>query len=215
DFGCIAAVMAIFLGYDLLTTAVALFGGTLFSLSAPLWSVARGHMNSQIALTVTLPALAATVFGALALLTRREVPYAYEDLAPHVRRIVERERVKAEIDAANRIQAALLPVEAPRLAGASVASHYRAATEIGGDYFDFLPQPNGNIGIAFGDVSGHGLTSGIVMAMAEAALLVQINVDATPRVVLNVMNDILMKTAPRPILMTFFFGLLNSRDHRL
>ena len=65
DFGGIAAVMAIFLGYDLLTTSVALFGGTLFSLSAPLLSVAQGHMFSQ----------------------------------------------------ANRIQAALLPVEAPRLSG--------------------------------------------------------------------------------------------------
>jgi phosphoserine phosphatase RsbU/P len=51
--------------------------------------------------------------------------------------------------------------------------------------------------------------------MAKAALLVQINVDSTPRVVLNVLNDIVMKTAPRRILMTFFFGLLNSREHRL
>jgi hypothetical protein len=215
DFGGIAAAIAIFLGYDLLTTAVALFGGTLITLSAPLMSVARGHMLMQTSTTVGAPLVIILGFGVAALLTRREVTYTYEDLAPHVRRIVERERVKAEIDAANRIQAALLPVEAPHLAGASVASHYRAATEIGGDYFDFLPQPNGEIGIAFGDVSGHGLTSGIVMAMAKSALLVQVDVDASPRTVMNVLNDIVIRTAPRRILMTFFFGLLDPRAQSL
>jgi sigma-B regulation protein RsbU (phosphoserine phosphatase) len=123
--------------------------------------------------------------------------------------------VKAEIDAANRIQAALLPLEAPLLAGATVASHYRAATEIGGDYFDFLPQPGGEIGIAFGDVSGHGLTSGIVMAMAKSALLVQVDYDASPRAVLNVLNDIVIRTAPRRTMMTFFFGLLDPISQKL
>jgi hypothetical protein len=215
DFGGIAAAIGIFLGCDLLTTSVALFGGTLLSASLPLLSVARGAVLSQIGATVAAPVLVLAVFGAIAVLTRREIVYTYEDLAPHVKRIVERERVKAEIDAANRIQAALLPLDTPSLAGASVASHYRAATEIGGDYFDFLPQPNGEIGIAFGDVSGHGLTSGIVMAMAKAALLVQVDNDASPRAVMAVLNDIVMKTAPRRILMTFFFGLLDPRSQVL
>ena len=94
-----------------------------------------GSSSSSLA----LPLAALLVFAIAAMMTKREVVYTYEDLAPHVKRIVERERVKAEIDAANRIQAALLPVDAPEVAGASVASHYRAATEIGGDYFDFLP----------------------------------------------------------------------------
>jgi hypothetical protein len=173
DFGGIGAAVAVFLGYDLLAMSVAVFGGSLITMIAPLISVAEGHELSQLLTTLAAPLVLVFTFGVAALMTKREVIYTYEDLAPHVKRIVERERVKAEIDAANRIQAALLPVQAPRMSGASVASHYRAATEIGGDYFDFLPQRNGEVGIAFGDVSGHGLTSGIVMAMAKAALLVQ------------------------------------------
>ena len=208
-FGGIAAIIAIFLGYDLLTTVVALFGGSLITMTAPLMSVAHGHQLGQLITLNAVPFGAAIVFGAAAMMTRREVVYTYEDLAPHVKRIVERERVKAEIDAANRIQAALLPQGTPHVAGASVASHYRAATEIGGDYFDFLPLPNGEVGIAFGDVSGHGLTSGIVMAMAKSALLVQVKYDESPRAVMNVLNDVVMRTAPKRILMTFFFGLLD------
>lgn len=208
-FGAIGSIVLMLRGFDLLSTSVALFGGTMISLGMPLMSVAHGHLLRQLILSLALPLAGLLVFAVAALLTKREVVYTYEDLAPHVRRIVERERVKAEIDAANRIQAALLPVDAPDLPGASFASHYRAATEIGGDYFDFLTMPNGEIGIAFGDVSGHGLTSGIVMAMAKSALLVQVGYDPSPRAVMNVLNDIVMKTAPKRILMTFFFGLLD------
>jgi len=215
DFGGMAVAIGVFLGYDLLAMSVSLFLGSLITMAAPLLSVAEGHQLSHMITAIAVPAVLVLGVAFAGLFTRREVTYMYEDLAPHVRRIVERERVKAEIDAANRIQAALLPNEAPRVAGASVASHYRAATEIGGDYFDFLPQPTGEIGIAFGDVSGHGLTSGIVMAMAKAALLVQVDVDPSPRTVMNVLNDIVIKTAPRRIMMTFFFGLLDPSSQQL
>jgi|GEM_PF-306016 len=214
-FGGTLACIGIFLAYDLLSTAVAIFAGSLLTLALPLLPSTSGLMRQQLLLTVSVPIVLLAGFAIAALLTRREVVYTYEDLAPHVKRIVERERVKAEIDAANRIQAALLPLDAPSLAGTSMASHYRAATEIGGDYFDFLEQPNGEIGIAFGDVSGHGLTSGIVMAMAKSALLVQVNYDPSPRAVLAVLNDIVMKTAPKRMLMTFFFGLLDPRAQTL
>jgi hypothetical protein len=213
--GTTLALIGIFLAYDLLATSVALLFGALITCLAPLMSVAHGDLAQEMATTLGIPLGVTVVFAIVALMTKREVTYKYEDLAPHVKRIVERERVKAEIDAANRIQAALLPLDAPSLAGASVASHYRAATEIGGDYFDFLEQPNGDIGIAFGDVSGHGLTSGIVMAMAKSALLVQVGHDPSPRAVMNVLNDIVIKTAPRRMLMTFFFGLLDPRSQTL
>ncbi|HEX7677321.1 MAG TPA: hypothetical protein VF713_04310, partial [Thermoanaerobaculia bacterium] len=127
-FGAAASIVLMLRGFDLLSTSVALFGGALLSMIAPLMSVAHGHMLQQLILTSALPLAALLVFGIAAMMTKREVIYTYEDLAPHVKRIVERERVKAEIDAANRIQAALLPVDAPDLPGASFASHYRAAT---------------------------------------------------------------------------------------
>jgi len=214
-FGAIASIVMMLRGFDLLSTSVALFGGTLLSMVLPLMSVSKGHLLQQLLVATALPLAALLVFGIAAMMTKREVVYTYEDLAPHVKRIVERERVKAEIDAANRIQAALLPVDAPDLPGASFASHYRAATEIGGDYFDFLTMPSGEVGIAFGDVSGHGLTSGIVMAMAKAALLVQVGYDPGPRAVMNVLNDIVMRTAPKRMMMTFFFGLLDPATQTL
>jgi len=214
-FGGIIAAAAVFLRYDLLAAASSLFYGSLIVAFVPYLRFAEGPMGAMAWAAFTIPLVLSLAIGIAGIVTGREIVYTYEDVAPHVRRIVERERVKAEIDAANRIQAALLPQSAPRLAGASVASHYRAATEIGGDYFDFLEQSTGEIGIAFGDVAGHGLTSGIVMSMAKSALLVQVDYDSSPRAVLEVLNDIVIRTAPKRMMMTFFFGLLDPRTQTL
>ncbi len=113
-FGAIAAIGADPRSYDLLSTVIALFGATLITMAGPLTSVRAGASAPADASAVALPLAAHLVFAVAAMMTKREVVYTYEDLAPHVKRIVERERVKAEIDAANRIQAALLPVDAPR-----------------------------------------------------------------------------------------------------
>jgi hypothetical protein len=214
-FGVTIAAIVVFFAYDLLATATALFTAFTILGFVPFLRIASDGALVGPAVAFALPIVLTLGFGLAGMWTRREIVYSYEDLAPHVRRIVERERVKAEIDAANRIQAALLPSEDPVLEGASVSSHYRAASEIGGDYFDFLNLPDGEIGVAFGDVSGHGLTSGIVMAMAKSALLVQVGYDHSPIAVLNVLNDTVMKTAPKRMLMTFFFGVLDPQGQKL
>ena len=214
-FGLVAASAIVFVVWDLLAATVTLFGATLMMELLPFARVAEGEARVMPLVAAALPLgliLAAAVAG---LLTRREIEYRYDDLAPHVRRIVERERVKAEIDAANRIQAALLPACDPSIDGMTISSHYRAATEIGGDYFDFLELENERIGVAFGDVAGHGLTSGIVMAMAKDALLVQVEHDPSPVRVMEVLNNNVMKTAPPRMMMTFFFGILDPARQSL
>lgn len=214
-FGGIAVVLLVFAFSDLLAAATAAFGGGLLLSFLPLAAVASGPALAGPLMGLALPLGLLLGVSALGLASGRTIVYAYEDLAPHVKRIVERERIKAEIDAANRIQAALLPSSHPELGSASLASSYRAATEIGGDYFDFLPLPDGKLGLAFGDVAGHGLTSGIVMAMTKAALLVQVRHDVSPVRVLEVLNDIVMKTAPKRMLMTFFYGVLDPETSTL
>lgn len=214
-FGAPLAAAGVFLAKDLLASAVSLFGATLLLAFLPLLRSFEGPALQGAAAALFVPFLVLFALAALGLATRRTVEYRYEDLAPHVKRIAERERVKAEIDAANRIQAALLPPRDPRLPGVVVASHYRAATEIGGDYFDFLPLAEGRIGLAFGDVAGHGLTSGIVMAMAKSALLVQTGHDPSPVRVMEVLNETVRKTAPKRMLMTFFFGILDPATGNL
>src|SRR5690242_3055034 len=59
---------------------------------------------------------------------------------------------------------------APTMAGFDLAGASYPAYETGGDYFDFIPMPAGQLGIALGDVEGHGFGSALVMALTRAYL---------------------------------------------
>jgi sigma-B regulation protein RsbU (phosphoserine phosphatase) len=76
-------------------------------------------------------------------------------------------RLEKEIRFAQRVQAALLPMELPkRLKHADVAARFAPARELGGDLYDFLaPEPNSLV-VAVGDVSGKGVPAALYSAFA-------------------------------------------------
>lgn len=74
---------------------------------------------------------------------------------------------------ASEIQRSLLPHQPPVLPGLSLAAASRYCDETGGDYYDFLEfegEKAGRLGIALGDVSGHGLEAALLMTTARALL---------------------------------------------
>ena len=81
--------------------------------------------------------------------------------------VANEERLEKEMRFAQRVQAALLPVELPkRLRGVDVAGRFAPARELGGDFHDFLsPEPNSLV-VAVGDVSGKGVPAALYGAFA-------------------------------------------------
>jgi hypothetical protein len=75
---------------------------------------------------------------------------------------------KGELELARELQHSLLPPEDIKLPGLQISRFALTATEVGGDYHDFN-YSHGVSSVAVGDVSGHGLASGVVMAMAKSA----------------------------------------------
>ena len=69
-----------------------------------------------------------------------------------------------------RNQLNLLPKEPPAVAMLDVAAYSDPASEVGGDYYDYLTLTNGNPAIVVGDVAGHGMPAGLLMATAFAIL---------------------------------------------
>lgn len=80
-------------------------------------------------------------------------------------------RLNAELDVARRLQEMLLPApeEVRQVQYVDVACFMQPAAEVGGDYYDVL-QHDGHTVIAIGDVTGHGLHSGVVMLMAQVGV---------------------------------------------
>ena len=81
-------------------------------------------------------------------------------------------RMGLELDVAQRLQAMILPrgEELRRHKGLEIAAHMVPASEIGGDIYDVLEGPDGSTCLVIGDVTDHGLASGVVMLMTQAAL---------------------------------------------
>ena len=80
-------------------------------------------------------------------------------------------RITAELDITKRIQRLILPTpdELKAIAELDIDGYMDPAHEVGGDYYDVL-QRGGTIAISIGDVTGHGLESGLVMLMTQTAV---------------------------------------------
>ncbi|HEY8758275.1 MAG TPA: GAF domain-containing protein, partial [Candidatus Limnocylindria bacterium] len=81
-----------------------------------------------------------------------------------------RERMSQELRVAQLIQQQFLPKSVPNLPGWQVAAFYRAAAEVGGDFYDFIDLPDGRLGLIVGDVTGHGVPAALVMATTRSVL---------------------------------------------
>lgn len=99
---------------------------------------------------------------------------SFDGMAASIQRLLVetalKERLESEIAMARTIQHKLLPPAEARFPGFSVHAHFEPVAEIGGDYYDYLPIAEGRTAVALGDVSGHGLPTGLLVAMAKAAL---------------------------------------------
>ena len=139
--------------------------------------------------------------------------YEHEDVPPHVRRIAERERQRVELETARRIQSAILPEVPKRILDFELASIYLPATEVGGDFYDVRALGDGRLALAIGDVAGHGVSSGLVMSMARAALLVQARFDPEVEGVVHALNRVVCESGPR-LLTTLCYLVLDPRSSR-
>jgi ABC-type transport system substrate-binding protein len=104
----------------------------------------------------------------------------------------ERLRMSKEMEVARRIQTALLPaVESGRMG--SLAAAMIPAEEVGGDYYDIITDANGVRWYGIGDVSGHGVTSGLIMLMTHCVVrtIIETAPDLPMEEILNKLNRIL------------------------
>jgi serine phosphatase RsbU (regulator of sigma subunit) len=109
-----------------------------------------------------------------------------------------RDALWGEMEVATRIQTALLPPDR-RLGGFDVAARMLPAAEVGGDYYDLIELPGGRRWLAVGDVSGHGVESGLVMMMTQTSILsvLQERPEHGPARVFRAVNEVLWENLSR------------------
>jgi hypothetical protein len=97
-------------------------------------------------------------------------------------------RAETELEAARAVQHVLIPDEAPRLPGFTIESAYRPAGQVGGDFFQILPAPDGGALLVIGDVSGKGMPAAMTVALLVGAFRTLAEYTASPREILAAMN---------------------------
>lgn len=84
--------------------------------------------------------------------------------------IVMQARVQTEMDLARQVQMRLLPQETPMIAELAIAARTEPASQVGGDFFDFIDDTEGVLTFTIGDVSGKGMPAALMMAMLRTVL---------------------------------------------
>lgn len=126
-------------------------------------------------------------------------------------------RMGAELDVAQKIQKLILPTadELKKCQGLDVAAKMVPASEVGGDLYDVLPQNDGATALVIGDVTDHGLASGLVMLMSQSSLrlcLEEANADLIKS--LQYLNNMLYKNVQTRMndSRTLTLALLHHKD---
>ncbi len=103
---------------------------------------------------------------------------------------VENLRMGAELNVTRQLQEMILPqtFDLSNIESLDIACYMQPASEVGGDYYDVINQ-NGRLKIGIGDVTGHGLESGVLMIMVQTAVRTLLENDETdPKRFLNAVN---------------------------
>ncbi|RKY01516.1 hypothetical protein DRP77_09560 [Candidatus Poribacteria bacterium] len=126
---------------------------------------------------------------------------------------LEKQRLEHELLFARQIQERFLPDEPPRIPGVEIAAKSEPSTQVGGDYYDFIPLPDGRIGIAIGDVSGKDIPAALLMATARMALRTQAEegIHSPSEILFKVNNTLYRDTSPERFL-TLFYGVLDVQN---
>lgn len=132
-----------------------------------------------------------------------------ESIASLLTTVAEKERLQSEIAIAADIQRNLLPAGGPDHEGVSFSAHFEPTASIGGDYYDVFKLSPTRLAVAIGDVSGHGLSTGIVMAMVKAAMTTLIEEGADETSLFRRLNELVYRSTERRAFMTLAFTVFD------
>ena len=136
-----------------------------------------------------------------------------------VQQLKERMEMKEAMNLAMEVQQNLLPKKMPQVRGLEIAARSIYCDETGGDLYDFLEFDNRNadrIGVAVGDVSGHGIPAALLMATVRAFLKSRVAQPGSPAEIISDVNRLITNdTGDTGQFMTLFYATLDTNKKEL
>jgi sigma-B regulation protein RsbU (phosphoserine phosphatase) len=160
----------------------------------------RDSIERLMPATQSLAALIASAFG-------QSQAYAND---------IRLERVSQELRLAGEIQSSLIPFEIPHVPGWRIAVTLNPAEETYGDFFDFIPLPDGKLGVVIADVVDKGVGAALYMALSRTLLRTYaIEADSDPDLVFFATNSRMLADTTSNLFVTAFYGVLDPASGQL
>ena len=125
------------------------------------------------------------------------------------------DRHQRELSTAREVQLHFLPQSRPNVAGYKFFDYYRAADDVGGDYFGYVALPDGRWAIAVGDVSGKGVSAALMMARLCSEVRYCLVTSASPVEAVTRLNRDLIDPTLDDRFVTFLLGVIDPAKHTL
>jgi sigma-B regulation protein RsbU (phosphoserine phosphatase) len=126
--------------------------------------------------------------------------------------ILEKRKLEEELSIARRIQKTFLPNRNPQMSGFDISGINIPSEKVGGDYYDFIPIIENQVGIAIGDVSGKGIPAALIMASFRASLIAEIRNNYAIRSIMFKVNNLLFESTESDIYVTAVYGVLDTKN---
>jgi serine phosphatase RsbU (regulator of sigma subunit) len=167
---------------------------------------------------VTVPLATPVGYGVLALVAPQEPPVALvQAFAERAARAVAAAHAYEErATLAHTLRESLVPAPLPAIAGIELGAAYRPAqetTQIGGDFYDVTPCPDGRWAVSIGDVCGKGVEAAVLTGQVRQSLRTASLVTDDPGAVLHLLNETLRRTDGTTFA-TVAFGVLDAAPGR-
>jgi sigma-B regulation protein RsbU (phosphoserine phosphatase) len=140
---------------------------------------------------------------------------AYQALEAAQAEVIEKEKLDHELQLAYEIQLGLLPSQLPQAPGYSFGARMLPARAVGGDFYDFIPLPDGRLGLVIGDVANKGVPAALFMAQTHALLRAEACRALTPGAALRGVDRHLGQMNQAGLFVTALYAMLEPKTGRL
>ncbi|MDE0323216.1 MAG: SpoIIE family protein phosphatase [Candidatus Poribacteria bacterium] len=178
-----------------------------FSISPPFWTRWRTYLP-----TVMFMGIVVALIGRL-VITRRHTAQLRNEMQQ--KEEAEIKRIRAELDEAQNIQMGLLPTESPDTKGFDIAGMSAPATQVGGDFYDYLTLANGQTAIAVADAAGKGLRGAMNAVLTNGMLHEVARFESGADVILTALNAGLAPRMYGPSFIALNLAILNESEKRI
>lgn len=123
--------------------------------------------------------------------------------------MVVRERLETEVQLARQIQQTFIPSVLPTHPNWQIATRWRTARQVGGDFYDLIELPNNKLGIFIADVADKGMPAALFMALTRTLIRAAVLETNSPAEVLKRVNDQLLPDTQQGMFVTAVYGELD------